>query len=228
MYDAQVERWKTIEARATKRVGGAAALAKELPVAKSAAALRRVADARWLAEMTRGVFQAGFVWRVIEAKWPGFEAAFDGFDPAKVARYSENKLAELARDERIVRNPRKIRATRDNAVFLRELAAEHGSAARFFADWPESDIVGLWELLRARGSRLGGFTGQFVLRHLGKDTPMMTDSVLRALREQGVVEGKSASSRAAQRRVQEAFNGWREQSGRALCELSKILALSVG
>jgi 3-methyladenine DNA glycosylase Tag len=219
--------WKSIEARAAKRVGGGPALEAELPRAKTRAALLRIPDSRWLAEMTRSVFQAGFVWRVIEAKWPGFEEAFDGFDPAKVARYSENKLAELKADDRIVRNPQKIRATRDNARFVCELTKEHGSVARFIADWPESDIVGLWRLLKERGARLGGFTGQFVLRHLGKDTPMLTDSVLRALRVEGVLEGKSASSQAAQRRIQEAFNGWREESGRSLCELSKILALSV-
>jgi 3-methyladenine DNA glycosylase Tag len=219
--------WKTIEARAAKRMGGGSALESELPKAKSRAALLRIPDSRWLAEMARGVFQAGFVWRVIEAKWPGFEAAFDGFDPAKVARYSENKLAQLKADDRIVRNPQKIRATRDNALFLRELAEEHGSAARFFADWPESDVVGLWTVLKERGARLGGFTGQFVLRHLGKDTPMLTDSVLKALRLEGVLEGKNASSQAALRRIQEAFNGWRDESGRSLCELSKILALSV-
>ncbi|HTO54331.1 MAG TPA: DNA-3-methyladenine glycosylase I [Myxococcota bacterium] len=219
--------WKSIEARAAKRMGGAPALEAELPRAKSRAALLRIPDSRWLAEMTRSVFQAGFVWRVIESKWPGFEAAFDGFDPAKVARYSENKLAQLKADERIVRNPQKIRATRDNALFVCELAKKHGSVARFVADWPETDIVGLWRELKERGARLGGFTGQFVLRHLGKDTPMLTDSVLKALRVEGVLEGKNASSQAAQRRIQEAFNGWREESGRSLCELSKILALSV-
>ena len=222
-----MERWKAIETRAAKRVGGAQALESELPRAKSVAVLRRVPDSRWLAEMTRAVFQAGFVWKVIENKWEGFEAAFGGFEPAAVARYSENKLAQLASDSRIVRNPQKIRATRENALFLCALAKEHGSAARFFADWPAADVVGLWDVLRERGSRLGGFTGQFVLRHLGKDTPMLTDSVLRALRAQGVVEVKSPSSRAALRRVQDAFNAWHDESGRALCELSKILALSV-
>ena len=222
-----MERWKAIEARAAKRMGGATALAARLPKAKSRAALRRIPDRDWLAQMTRSVFQAGFVWKVIEHKWDGFEAAFDGFDPARVARYSENKLAELARDERIVRNPQKIRATRANALFLRELAEQHGTASRFFADWPESDIVGLWDVLRRRGSRLGGFSGQMVLRHLGKDTFMLTDSVLRALREQGLVQGKSPTSQAALRELQDAFNAWREESGHTLCELSQILALSV-
>jgi 3-methyladenine DNA glycosylase Tag len=219
--------WKAIETRAVKRMGGAKALEAELPQAKTRAALARVPDSRWLEEMTRGVFQAGFVWKVIEAKWPGFEAAFDGFDPAKVARYSENKLTQLKADDRIVRNPQKIRATRDNALFLRELAEEHGSAARFFADWPDSDIVGLWNVLKERGSRLGGFTGQLLLRHIGKDTPVLTDAVQKALRLEGVLDGKNAGSQAALRRIQEAFNAWREESGRPLCELSKILALSV-
>lgn len=221
-----MERWKDIEARAEKRHGGAQGVAAELPKAKSRAQLLRVGDERWLAEMTRAVFSAGFVWRVIEHKWPGFTAAFDGFDPAKVARYSEKKLAELARDGRIVRNPQKIYATRDNARFLVELAEEHGSAARFFATWPESDVVGLWDVLKQRGARLGGFTGPFVLRHMGKDTPMLTGDVQKALREQGVIDG-SASSKSAQRAIMQAFAGWREESGRSLCEISKILALSV-
>ena len=221
------ERWKAIEARAAKRYGGANALAERLPHAKSTAALQRTPDAQWLAQMTRSVFQAGFVWKVIEHKWDGFEAAFDGFDPARVARYSENKLTELAGDARIVRNPQKIRATRGNAIFLRELSDQHGTASRFFADWPEHDIVGLWDVLRRRGSRLGGFSGQMVLRHLGKDTMMLTDSVLKALRAQGVVDAKNPTSQAAQRKVQDAFNAWREESGRQLCQLSQILALSV-
>jgi hypothetical protein len=51
--------------------------------------------------------------------------------------------------------------------------------------------------------------------------------VLKALRLEGVVEGKAPTSRAALARVQEAFDAWRSESGRALCELSKILALSV-
>ena len=82
-------------------------------------------------------------------------------------------------------------------------------------------------MLRRRGSRLGGFSGPMVLRHLGKDTMMLTDSVLKALRAQGVVDAKNPTSQAAQRKVQDAFNAWREESGRQLCQLSQILALSV-
>ena len=68
----------TIRARAEKRKGGAEALARLLPPKRDAAALARLGDDRVLAEMTKRVFSAGFAWSVIEARWPGFEAAFLG------------------------------------------------------------------------------------------------------------------------------------------------------
>ena len=108
------------------------------------------------------------------------------------------------------------------------VVADSDLNARFLAAWPEEDMVGLWDLLKRRGSRLGGSTGQFFLRRIGVDTPLLTADVESALREQGVVEQKSLSSRKAQIAIQEAFNTWREESGRSLSEISKILACSVG
>jgi 3-methyladenine DNA glycosylase Tag len=224
-----MEKLKAIHARAAKRHGGRQALEARLPKPRSRAALRRAKDDRLLSDLTKSVFQAGFVWRVIEAKWPGFEEAFQGFDPVKVARLSETQLAKLQQDTRIVRNPVKIRATRDNASWLVALAREHGSAARWLADWPEDDvIVGLWDELKTNGSRLGGFTGQFFLRHVGKDTPMLTSDVLTALRRQGVLTAKAPTSKKALGAIQDAFNTWRDESGRSLSEISRILACSEG
>jgi 3-methyladenine DNA glycosylase Tag len=224
-----MQTFATIYKRAARRHGGVNALEERLVRPKSRRALRRLKDDRMLAAMTRSVFQAGFVWRVVEAKWSGFEEAFHGFAPQKVARLSNARLARLRTDERIIRNPVKIQATRDNAIWLVALAKEHGSAAHWLADWPEDDVVvGLWSEIKQRGCRLGGMTGQFFLRSLGKDTPMMTQDVVAALRRQGVVETKSASSKQALARAQEAFNSWREQSGRSLCEISRILACSEG
>lgn len=223
-----MEPLKEIHRRAAERQGGQEALEALLPKPRSRAALRRIPDRRWLAEMTRGIFQAGFVWKVVDHKWNGFEAAFVGFDPGALAKLSEKKLEALARDPRIIRNPQKIRAVRANARFLLELAEEHGSAARFFAVWPEEDIVGLWDVLARRGSRLGGMTGPLLLRRLGKDTPIPTRDVVRALRDQGVIDSGSPTSRRALRSIQDAFNVWRRESGRSLSEISRILACSVG
>ena len=223
-----MESLKEIHRRAAKNRGGAAALEAELPKPKSRSAIRRIPDHRILSEMSACVFRAGFVWRVIEHKWPGFEEAFERFDPATLAAYSEKDLKALAKDTRIVRNPQKIRAVRDNAKFLLDLAGEHQSAACFFANWPAADVVALWDVLKQRGSRLGGMTGQFFLRHLGVDTPILTGDVVRALREQGVIETSSATSKSALRATRDAFDAWRAESGRANSEISKILACSVG
>jgi len=55
-------------------------------------------------------FQAGLSWITILRKREAFRKAFDGFDPAKIARYSEKKVAKLMADEGIIRNRAKIEA----------------------------------------------------------------------------------------------------------------------
>jgi 3-methyladenine DNA glycosylase Tag len=71
--------FKTIRLRAEKRKGGKASLDAMLPSVPGPEALSHLGDDRVLAEMTKRIFCSGFVWRVIEQKWPGFEAAFLGF-----------------------------------------------------------------------------------------------------------------------------------------------------
>lgn len=63
--------FETIRARAARRKGGDKALAALLPAAPAVKVLARLKDDRVLAEMTKRVFSAGFVWSVIENKWPG-------------------------------------------------------------------------------------------------------------------------------------------------------------
>jgi 3-methyladenine DNA glycosylase Tag len=194
---------------------------------KSAAELAAIPDDRWLSAMTRCVFQAGFVWKVIEAKWPGFEAAFDGFDPAAVSFYSDDDVARLASDERIVRNGQKILATVENAGMVAELSAQHGGFGRFLADWPVSDQPGLLEVLGKRGARLSGMTGQYFLRFSGWDAWILSGDVGRALVREGVL-AKATASKTALRKAQDAISAWVEESGKSQSEISRVLALSVG
>ncbi|SEC25564.1 DNA-3-methyladenine glycosylase I [Rhizobiales bacterium GAS188] len=218
----------TIKARAEVRKGGAAALAAALPPVPDSTALRAMPDAHVLAEMTRRVFCAGFVWQVIEAKWEGFEAAFSGFDPAFLAFAPDEHWERLTADSRIVRNGSKIMAVRTNARFVRDLAAEHGSAGRFLADWPARDQIGLQKLLSKRGGRLGGMTGQYLLRFLGRDTFMLSTDVVACLRDAGLPISKTAISQSDLSLAQTAFNHWASETGLPLTHLSRICALSIG
>lgn len=217
--------FEDIWARAVERKGEAE-LNERLPEVLTAEDIIGFGDDRCLAAITQHVFSAGFRWSVIRAKWDGFEEAFLGFDPRTVAAFDDVRVEELRNDTRIVRNPQKIKATVANAQFAVEIAAEHGSFAHWIAEWPEDDVVGLWHALAKRGSRLGGATGPRSLRTIGKDTFILAPDVTKALEQQGVLTG-SPTAKGQQKRAQEAFLAWKEESGRPLAEISMVLACSV-
>jgi len=211
---------------AAGRKGGAEALNAMLSQPKPAAELAAIPDDRWLSAMTRGVFQAGFNWKVVENMWPGFEAAFDGFDIGRCAMLNDEDFERLVSDTRIIRNGAKIRSVQENALFVRDLARQSGSAGKAIADWPSTDFIGLLDLFKKRGSRLGGTTGQYCLRGQGKDSFILSQSVVDRLIAEGVVD-KAPTSKKALADVQAAFNVWMEQSGRSLTEISRVLGMSL-
>ncbi len=220
--------FKTIRARAEKRKGGPAALKKLLPPVPDRKMLARLGDDRVLAEMTKRVFCAGFAWSVIDAKWEGFEQAFLGFQPAALAFKPDEFWEKLVSDTRIVRNGAKIMSVRDNARFVQAIAKEHGSFGRFLAGWPSSDEAGLLELLAKRGSRLGGNTGQMLLRFLGWDGFVTSRDVVGCLRDAGLDIAEEVTSKKDLAKVQAQFNAWAEETGLPYAHLSRICALSVG
>ena len=76
-------------------------------------------------------FQAGLSWAIILKKRDGFRRAFDGFDAARIARYTPARVRRLLRDEGIVRNRQKIDATIANARAFLALRKEFGSFDTF-------------------------------------------------------------------------------------------------
>lgn len=91
-----------------------------------------VRDPRMLWEMLAlEGFQAGLSWRTILHRREGFRAAFDQFDPEKIARYDAAKVDALMQDPGIIRARTKIEATIGNArIYL--AMADRGED---FADW---------------------------------------------------------------------------------------------
>jgi 3-methyladenine DNA glycosylase Tag len=220
--------FKTIQTRAEKRKGGANALDRLLPAKPDPGKLAELADDRVLAEMTRRVFSAGFAWSVIEAKWPGFEEAFFGFDPGQLSLAPDEFWDGLLKDARIVRNGAKIMSVRVNASFVREVAREHGSFGALIAKWPSSDEIGLLELLAKRGSRLGGNTGQMLLRFLGFDGFVTSRDVVACLRDAGLDVAEAITSKRDLAKVQAQFNAWAKETGLPYVHLSRICAMSIG
>jgi len=220
--------FKSIQARAAKRKGGVKALAALLPKTRDNKELAKLTDDRVLAEMARRVFCAGFVWSVIDKKWPGFEEAFLGFNPKRLLFQPAEFWEKLTQDTRIVRNPTSIKSVRDNAKFVTDIAAEHGSFGKFLAAWPADDQIGLLDVFAKRGSRLGGFSGQYLLRFLGRDSFILTGDLMMCLRDAGVPISEKGTSKKDKKLAQAQINEWARESGLPLTHISRICSMSIG
>lgn len=87
-----------------------------------------VHDDRHLFEMlTLEGAQAGLSWITILKKRENYRKAFDGFHPARIARYDAKKVRTLLANEGIVRNRLKIASTISNAAAFLEIQKEFGS-----------------------------------------------------------------------------------------------------
>ena len=183
------ESFLTIYRRACERKGGERVLEAMLRAPLTKANVEKISDDRFLAAMTKQVFKSGFVWRVIEQKWPDFETVFFGFDVDKVLLMPDEMLEQKASDKRIVRNYRKVTTVRDNAMMIKDVALEYGSFGKFVASFEKDNITSLWEFMKKRGARLGGNTGPYILRALGIDTFLFSRDVEDYLRKHDIVDG---------------------------------------
>ena len=109
-------------------------------------------------------FQAGLSWACVLHKREAFRRAFDGFDPAAVEAYGEDKLAALQQDPGIIRNRLKLRAAVTNARVFRAIQREWGSFDRYLWHW----------------------TGGEVVRETGRASSPLSDQVSRDLRRRGM------------------------------------------
>ncbi|MGB6118363.1 MAG: DNA-3-methyladenine glycosylase I [Mesorhizobium sp.] len=220
--------FETIRKRAEDRKGGAAVLKRLLGGAPDNGDVAALPDDRILSTMASRVFSAGFVWSVIENKWPGFEEAFLGFQPKALLFQPDEFWHDLASDKRIVRNPQKIKSVRDNAVFVERITQEHGSFGKFLAAWPADDQIGLMACLAKHGSRLGGNTGQYFLRWIGWDAFIISQDFSAALRDAGLDIAPQPTSKRDLAKIQDQLNQWHRQTGLPYRHLSRILSMSIG
>ncbi|WP_017444244.1 DNA-3-methyladenine glycosylase I [Gayadomonas joobiniege] len=223
-----LEKFDHIYQRAAERKGGVAHLEALLGQPLSAAELATLGDDRVLAQLTKKVFKSGFVWRVVEQKWPAFETLFFNFEIEKILMMPPDMLERKASDPAIIRNARKVKTIYDNALMIKDVQTQTGhSFAKFIAQWPSNDIVSLWRYLKQHGQRLGGNTGPYALRSLGKDTFLLTQDVEVYLRANQLIDGGLMSLRSLSQ-SQDYFNQWQAESGRSLQAISQIISFSVG
>ncbi len=148
--------------------------------------------------------QAGLSWITILKKRDGYRKAFDGFEPARVARYDRRRVAKLLRDPGIVRNRLKVEAAVNNARLFLEVQREYGSfdcyvwrfvggkpkpnrfrsLSRIPATSPESDALS--RDLRRRGFK---FVGSTICYAFMQAVGMVNDHVISCFRYRQVGRG---------------------------------------
>jgi len=201
-------------------------LTARMPEVKSPLALKRVKDDRYYSLMSLRIFRAGLRHSLVDDKWPAFEEVFQHFDPRRVRAMSDEDVEQLMKDGRLIRHLGKLRAVHANAAAILDLAEQHGSFGKYLGDWPEDNIVALWADLAKRFQQMGGSSAPRFLRMAGKDTFVLTPSVVQALNHWGAFKGEP-KSKADRIKVQAIFNEWAEDSGLPLAHLSMTLAASV-
>ncbi len=223
--------FKKVYQLAVARKGGEQALALLLGEPADDQAVTELGDDRILAEFSKKVFQSGFIWRVVENKWPNFEALFFNFNIEKVLMMPEEMLERKAADPAIIRNFKKVKTIKANAQMMFEHRCEKKqggqSFSQFIADWPSNDIIGLWAFLKKEGQRLGGNTGPYALRAMGKDTFILSSDVEAYFRANHIIDGGLQSKKSLQA-IQQYFNQWQQQTGYSLTQLSRLIAFSTG
>ena len=154
-------------------------------------------EKKWFEFLILEGAQAGLSWDTILKKRARYREVFDGFDPAKVARYDKKKVRELLRDAGIIRNRLKIDAAITNARAFLEVQKEFGTfdayAWRFVGGQPkqnawknhsglpaktaESDALS--KDLQKRGFR---FVGSTICYALMQATGMVNDHLVSCFR----------------------------------------------
>jgi DNA-3-methyladenine glycosylase I len=126
-------------------------------------------DRHWYEKLLLDGAQAGLSWLTILKKREGYRAAFRGFDPAAVARFSERDVTRLMGDAGIVRNRLKIQSAIGNARAFLALQKEHGSIWRYVGGKPirgtsrgRGDILARTPLSDALSKELRGRGFNFV------------------------------------------------------------------
>jgi DNA-3-methyladenine glycosylase I len=125
--------------------------------------------------MSLEAFQSGLSWLIILRKRENFRKAFKGFNPEKVARFSDKDVARLLADEGIVRNRAKIDATIANARAVAEVddlsellwsfAPAHRPRPAALSDVPAitPESTAMARELKRRGFRFVGPTTAYAL-----------------------------------------------------------------
>ena len=109
-------------------------------------------------------FQAGLSWITVLKKREAFRKAFDNFDLEKICNYNDEKVQELLKNEKIIRNKLKVNATINNSKIFKKIQNEYGTFYNY----------------------LKTFTNDVIIYEIGKATNQLSDDLSKDLQKRGM------------------------------------------
>ena len=109
-------------------------------------------------------FQAGLSWECVLNKREDFRKAFDNFDVGKICNYNDEKIQELLKNEKIIRNKLKINATINNSKIFKKIQNEYGTFHNY----------------------LKTFTNDVIIYEIDKTTNKLSDNLSKDLQKRGM------------------------------------------
>ena len=109
-------------------------------------------------------FQAGLSWDCVLNKREDFRKAFDNFDLEKICNYNDEKVQELLKNEKIIRNKLKVNATINNSKIFKKIQNEYGTFYNY----------------------LKTFTNDVIIYEIGKATNQLSDDLSKDLQKRGM------------------------------------------
>jgi 3-methyladenine DNA glycosylase Tag len=125
--------------------------------------------ADYLEVMSKSVFQTGISWKVVEVKWPGIKDALHDFDPQVISKLTVAEIDALIKDQRIIRNRRKIEAIVVNAQHLLDLDKQYGGFRKYLRSFDSFEELS--KDLRKQFKFLGDMGAYHFLWVVGEKVP---------------------------------------------------------
>jgi DNA-3-methyladenine glycosylase I len=123
----------------------------------------------YLEVMSKAVFQSGMSWKVVEAKWPSTKEAFLDFNVREVAAFGPFEIEGLTKDERVIRNRRKLEAIVYNAQQILALDEAYGSFQKYLRS--QEDFDSMLKRMKKDFKFMGPTAVYYLLYVTGEDVP---------------------------------------------------------
>jgi len=121
--------------------------------------------------LSKAVFNAGFSYQVVNAKWEGMKKVFHDFDPEILSNWTVDEISEALKSPKIIRNHRKVTAIISNAKTFLDIIKEHKSFENYLGSFRDKPYDVRQDIISKPFKWLGPTGAHFFLWSVGEEAP---------------------------------------------------------